>query len=128
MKYFPFAFLLALVLSGLSATAYATPPPLRGDWIGQIDFGKSWQRINFHFTDENGEVKGTLDLPDQGRKALPLKSVVVNAQEIQIEWQGRSGLAMYHGEVRDDSITGEFSQGNLKGKFQVVPVANALAD
>lgn len=128
MKYFPLAFLLVLALSGLSAPAYATPPTLRGDWIGQIDFGRSWQRINFHFTDESGEVKGTLDLPDQGRNALPLKSLVVKATEIQIEWQGRSGLATYHGGIQDESITGEFSQGNLKGKFRVVRVANALAD
>src|SRR5258708_13161033 len=71
MKYFPVAFLLVLVLSGLSAPAYAVPPLLRGDWIGQIDFGKSWHRINFHFTDENEEGKATPLFPAPVRTPFP---------------------------------------------------------
>src|SRR5881392_4047328 len=89
----------ALLLCGSWLPAYAAQQPLAGDWIGQIDFGKEWQRINFHFTVEKEGLKGTLDLTDQGRIGLPLKSIVVESAHLRIEWQGRSGLATYNGEI-----------------------------
>lgn len=129
MKCVQLVFSFVLMLGGLVAPpTSAAPSSLQGDWIGQIDFGKTWQRINFHFKAENGEIKGTLDLPEQGRNGLPLKSIVVNASNLRVEWQGRSGLATYGGQIQDNSISGEFSQGNVKGKFRLVHVTNGLAD
>ena len=43
---------------------------------------------------EKNELKGTLDLPQQGRNSLPLKSVAIDGNHLRIEWQGRSGLAI----------------------------------
>ena len=117
---------IALLFCGMFLPpSQATQPTLQGDWIGQIDFGKEWQRINFHFTSEQ---KGTLDLPQQGRKGLPLKKIVVDSSHLRIEWEGRSGLAIYDGQIKDDVISGEFTQGQSKGAIRLVHVANALAD
>ncbi len=93
-------------------SSYATElSRLKGDWIGEIDYGNEWQRINFHFTSEETSIKGTLDLPQQGKSALPLKSVVLDDSHLVIEWQGRSGLGVYDGHLKRDSISGEFRQG-----------------
>lgn len=120
---------LALLFGGLLVPpSYATPASLQGDWIGQIDFGKEWQRINFHFTAEKEGLKGTLDLPQQGRFGLPLNKIVVAGSHLRVEWQGRSGLATYDGQIKGDVISGEFKQGEWKGSFRLVRVANALAD
>jgi uncharacterized protein len=119
----------ALLFAGLLVTpSYAQRASLQGDWIGQIDFGKEWQRINFHFANENKGLKGLLDLPQQGRNGLPLKNIVLNSPNIRIEWQGRSGLATYDGQISGNMMVGEFKQGNLKGTFRLIHVANAIAD
>lgn len=129
MKNTCLAVLFVLALAGGSVrAARAASFPLHGDWIGQIDYGNQWQRINFHFTQGPGEITGTLDLPQQGRNSLPLKSVTVNGSELRIEWQGRSGIGTYTGRLQDNVISGDFSQGDLKGKFRVMRVKNALAD
>jgi len=117
--------LLLLLCGMLLSPLYAKQPKLQGDWIGQIDFGKEWQRINFHFTSEQ---KGTLDLPQQGRNGLPLKKIVVDSSHLYIEWEGRSGLAIYDGQINGDVISGEFKQGKSKGVFRLIHVGNALAD
>jgi pimeloyl-ACP methyl ester carboxylesterase len=96
---------------------------LDGDWIGGIDFGNSWQSIKLHFKSEKEGLTGTLDLPDQGRNGLPLSRVVVESSRVRIEWQGRSGLAIYEGEFRDGGIMGNFQQGERKAKFGLVQVA-----
>jgi uncharacterized protein len=117
---------IALLLGGTSlAHSQAVQPRLQGDWIGQINFGKEWQRINFHFTSEQ---EGTLDLPQQGRNGLALKKVVLDLSHLTVEWEGRSGLATYDAQIKDDVISGEFKQGQTKGAFRLVRVATALAD
>src|SRR5262245_33780296 len=122
-------FALALLFGGLFPPPSQAPSAsLKGQWIGQIGFGKEWQRINFHFTAEKGGLKGTLDLPQQGRNGLALNKIVVTPSHLHVEWQGRSGLAIYDGQINDDTISGDFEQGESKGTFRLVHVANALAD
>lgn len=120
--------LASLFVLFLVTPSYAQQASLQGDWIGQIDFGKEWQRINFHFANEKEGLKGMLDLPQQGRNGLPLKIIVLNSSHLKIEWQGRSGLATYDGRINGNMIEGGFKQGDLKGTFRVVHVANAFAD
>ena len=119
---------IALLFCGKIVPSYAAQRSLQGDWIGQIDFGKEWQRINFHFMLEKDEWKGTLDLPQQGRNGLALNKINLDSAHVRIEWQGRSGLAIYDGQMKGDMISGDFRQGESKGTFRLVHVANALAD
>jgi dienelactone hydrolase len=109
---------VVLLLFGfLCVLPCAAQNALDGDWIGGIDFGNSWQSINLHFKTENEKLTGTLDLPEQGRNGLPLDRVVVDSSHVRIEWQGRSGLAIYEGEFRDGGIIGSFQQGETKATF-----------
>ncbi|MGQ0760819.1 MAG: alpha/beta hydrolase family protein [Acidobacteriota bacterium] len=120
---------LALLFLGFFVTpSHAQQTSLHGAWIGQIDFGRQWQRINFNFTNEKEGLKGMLDFPEQGRNGLPLKSIVVNSSHVRIEWQGRSGVATYDGQINGNKMTGEFKQGDSKGTFRLVRVANPTAD
>ncbi len=113
----------ALFWCGFLIPCYAAQQSFEGDWVGGIDFGKEWQSINFHFKTGQGGITGTLDLPQQGRNGLPLKQVVVEASRIRIEWQGRSGLAIYEGQLKDGGISGSFQQGETRGTFVVARVA-----
>lgn len=96
---------------------------LNGDWIGGIDFGNSWQSINLHFKTDQQGITGTLDLPQQGRNGLPLNRVVLESSHVRIEWQGKSGLAIYEGELKDGGIVGKFQQGETRATFQLAHVA-----
>ena len=117
-----------LIMLGLFALLYcnAAPPcraaqhPIAGDWIGQIDLGQNWQRINFHLKAEGRKITGTLDLPRQNRLGLPLKLVTLDSSRVRIEWQGNQGLAIYDGQLKDGEIVGELQQGETKRPFRVV--------
>ena len=106
-----------LLCFGFCVSPCAAQGSLAGDWIGGIDFGNSWQPINLHFKTDQQGITGTLDLPQQGRNGLPLNRVVLESSHVRIEWQGRSGLAIYEGELRDGGIMGNFRQGETKATF-----------
>lgn len=95
---------------------------LNGDWTGGIDFRKSWQYANLHFTTEKESISGTIDLPEQNQIGVPIKRIVVKGPHVRLEWQG-NGLAVFEGQFRGDSISGQFTQGNQKGTFGFVRVA-----
>lgn len=128
MKRVLISFALALLFFVFLVRPSYAQESLSGDWIGQIDFGNEWQRINFHFTREKEGIKGSLDLPQQGRNGLALHKVTLVSSRVHIEWQGRVGLGTYDGQVKRGTISGEFKQGETKGRFQVIRVANAQAD
>ena len=117
----------ALLCHPTSATDQSEPA-LLGDWIGQIDFGGEWQRINLHLMEGEDGLKGTLDLPQQGRLDLPLEKVSADPSGVHIEWRGRAGLATYGGRFREGGLSGEFKQGESRGTFRLVRVDRAIPD
>ena len=98
---------------------------LEGDWIGGIDFGREWQSIGFSFKREGANIKGTLDFPQQNRTGLALNRVVFETPHVHIEWQGRTAVAIFDGVLDGESISGEFLQGERKGKFGLVRTVKA---
>ncbi len=96
---------------------------LEGDWIGGIDFGSEWQAVGFSFKSEGATIKGTLDFPQQNRIGLALKRVVFESPHVHIEWQGRTAVAVFDGVLDGESVSGEFVQGDRKGKFGLVRTA-----
>src|SRR6266540_2911692 len=118
---------IGLVTSPAAAPQRGAPVAIEGDWIGQIDYGRQWQRLNLRLATNGTAITGTLDLPQQNRNRLPLKGVV-DGRHIRLEWQGQSGLGIYDGMLGDDGIVGTFSQGQTKAAFHVVQTANADAD
>src|SRR6266480_3602150 len=96
---------------------------LEGDWIGGIDFGREWQAVRFSFKIEGAIIQGTLDFPQQNRIGLALKRVVFESPHVHIEWQGRTAVAVFDGVLDGESVSGEFVQGDRKGKFGLVRTA-----
>jgi pimeloyl-ACP methyl ester carboxylesterase len=113
----------ALLCFSFCALPCAAQQSIDGDWTGGIDFEKSWQAIKFHFIGEKQNVSGTLDFPSQNRAGLSLSRIVIKNAHMRVEWQGNSGLAVFEGLLKGDSISGEFTQGERKAKFGLVRVA-----
>ena len=110
----------AAVCFGFWAFPCAAQQSIEGDWVGGIDFEKSWQPIKFHFIGEKQNVSGTLDFPNQNRAGLSLSRVVITKAQLRVEWQDVSALAVFEGLLKGDSISGEFTQANKRAKFGVV--------
>lgn len=122
------ALVAAVVLCIGNGSGPATDEPLAGNWIGQIDLGGSWQRIYLHVTVENGGLRGTLDLPQQGRQELALRKVIRNGTSALLEWQDNWAVATLDGDLDGDVLSGEYRRGTLGGSFQAVRVVSVASD
>jgi len=107
---------LALAL-GNSGLAQGLPG---NHWEGAISILGSELVINVDFTVAGDSLKATIDIPQQGAKALALKNVSLKAPRIHFELPAGPGLAVFDGEVHADSMKGEFSQAGVAGKFHLV--------
>ena len=114
---------LAVLCFSFRAFPCAAQQSIEGDWVGGIDFEKSWQPIKFHFIGKKQSVSGTLDFPNQNRLGLSLSRVVITNAQLRVEWQDVSGLAVFEGLLKGDSISGEFTQADKRAKFGVVRTA-----
>src|SRR6266481_3104948 len=123
MRRLPVIGIVTLVLGYLCVLPCQAQHTLAGDWIGGIDFGREWQAVGFSFKSEGATIKGTLDFPGQNRIGLALNHVVFESPHVRIEWQGSTAVAVFDGLLEGDSISGEFTQGERKGKFGLVRVA-----
>jgi dienelactone hydrolase len=70
-----------------------------------------------HFKAESGAYSGTIDIPEQSAFGLKLSNVVYNDPGISFELEIPNRTAKFKGSVSVDSITGDFSQAGLEGKF-----------
>ena len=123
MRKLPVTWIVALVFGYLYVLPCQAQHTLEGDWTGGIDFGREWQPVRFSFKSEGATIKGTLDFPQQNRTGLALKQVIFEFPHVHIEWQGRTAVAGFDGVLEDESISGEFVQGERKAKFGLVRVA-----
>src|SRR2546425_13279436 len=115
--------IVTLVFGYLYALPCQAQHTFEGDWIGGIDFGREWQSVRFSFKIEGAIIQGTLDFPQQNRIGLALKQVIFEFPHVHIEWQGRTAVAVFDGVLEGESISGEFVQGDRKGKFGLVRTA-----
>jgi len=107
---------LCLIL-GFSLQSGAEQSQIDGAWEGSIEI--MGQKLDFatHFKTEGGKIKGTLDIPLQGAKGLPLKDVVYDHPKISFLLETPQAAANFEGVVEGDRITGSFEQGGVRGSF-----------
>jgi pimeloyl-ACP methyl ester carboxylesterase len=66
----------------------------------------------------NGST-ATIDIPQQGAQALPLKNFKFKAPDISFELEGTAGTAYFNGVLQGKSIKGDFKQAGILGKFNL---------
>src|SRR5260221_10460643 len=76
--------LLLVTLCNFSALAKPSVTDLAGKWNAVIEFGKFKFKLNMRVvTEDNGKrVKGTLDIPDQGAKDIPVNAMLFNYPDV----------------------------------------------
>ena len=127
--------LLTFALCGDAIARQSTPPP-SGHWVGTLEAGASLGvEVDLARQGANG-WRGTLSVPAQGQKGVPLSDVTVKNTSVEFAIKGGMGDPRFKGELSADgkTITGTFSQGGgslpltltWKGEPQFeAPVTNA---
>ncbi len=90
----------------------AKPSDIDGTWEGKIDAGGQTLRVVFHIkTDEDGNLTGTTDSPDQNAYGIPVTTVKRDGRNLKMEIKGLG--AEYEGTINDarTKVEGTLRQG-----------------
>jgi pimeloyl-ACP methyl ester carboxylesterase len=101
------------------AVPAAQQPAFTGRWEGTILINGQSVTIVVAVTDSTEGLKGTIDVPQQNAKGLPLLNVRYTAPKVHFELQGTIGLATFDGELNADRVTGTLEQPGVKGTFEL---------
>ena len=82
--------------------------PIEGDWMGKLNLGPQSLTIVLHVNcNTQGEVKCTLDSPDQGVKGIAVETDYCSSDSISVSL---ASLALsYQGKLKGDEIVGTFT-------------------
>lgn len=113
--------LLAIAILLLSAlTAYSQETTLLGDWQGHINIQGQQLIIKTHFQQDNNTYSGTIDIPQQMGKNIPLQKISVSQDSVSFEFMAGPGLAQFRGKFKTDStIAGSFHQRGMQFPFEL---------
>ncbi len=102
---------LLLLLVGNLALFGSTLAQPEGDWLGYLRMDAITIKIVFHIKSDGSGYKATMDSPDQGAHGLIFKQVIWNAPRLTLQMPEISGV--YSGELKGDSLIGEWLQGSV---------------
>ena len=105
-------FIVCFVVCSLQAWTQT----ISGQWSGNIKTPGPALKIIIHFEDSGNDIKGHMDIPEQGAKGLPLASLEIKQREISFSLPDVPGDAKFKGvwNAAKDSITGIFSQAGME--------------
>lgn len=105
--------MLLLGCHGFAAAQTAAPAAgAAGHWVGSIQAGPGLD-VEVDIAREGAGWRGTISIPMQSVKGLPLSDVAVKDTTVSFAMKGAPGDPRYSGELGKDgkTITGTFTQG-----------------
>ena len=85
---------------------------IAGDWKGKLEVQGTSLILIFHIVNENGQLSGSLDVPDQGAMGLPLSDITFDNNVFKAV-QAQAGLK-YSGNLNGAKIEGVFVQAGME--------------
>jgi pimeloyl-ACP methyl ester carboxylesterase len=110
---------MVTVLAGSSLPAAADESAFAGYWDGSIALPGTALGIRVHFGHKDGVWTGTIDIPMQGARDLPLDNIVVSGDSITFAIAGVPGSPTFNGVLDGDTIAGPFSQSGQTFSFEL---------
>jgi len=91
-----------------------------GLWEGMVEVAGQGLVTRVNFKTDAGQLKGTVDFPQQNAVSLPLEKVSHEGTRIHFEVLAAPRTAVFDGELKDaDNIAGDFEQSGYKGTFKL---------
>ncbi len=92
-----------------------------GHWEGKINTPIQPLIIKVDLSIKDNNWSGTIDIPTQGAKGLPLSNIHIketdNKINVKFVIRGVLGTPTFDGHLHDDTITGKFTQGGVTLDF-----------
>jgi len=106
----------------MSFNPVAAAEDLSGMWRGAVVLpGTELEFIIVLTADDQKEMTGSIDIPDQGAKDLPLVDFTVDLPDISFNIHGIPGDPTFYGKLSSDgkSVSGNFTQGGQTFPFSM---------
>lgn len=130
-KVFLQVLLIFTLITMLIGSALAAPDKdIAGRWEGKIEIPGTPLEIVIDFTRQpDGALKGSISIPAQKAKDLPLASIEQKDAEVSFAIAGVPGNPVFKGKLNPeaDQISGTFTQGGASFSFSLARGANRLA-
>ena len=113
------AVVLAAALPARAAESSA--PSAAGHWAGTIDVQGTQLGVQVHLSMEAGAWKGSIDIPAQNLKSVPLEEIKADGLSIVFAIAGIPGHPTFKGMLAADGawITGDMTQGGASFPFKL---------
>lgn len=102
---------IILFIIGLQLSYFAISQDIKGYWKGVLEFGQTKLPVNFNIAEVNDSLTATMDSPSQGAKGISVSAIVFENLKIKLSINAIG--ASYDGELRNDTIFGEFKQSGM---------------
>ncbi len=106
------ALLIVLLVSSATLQVLVAAESPAGHWEGAIRLPGTELKVRVDLSGDASALKGTIDIPDQGARALPLEKLAFDGSKISFAIGGIPGEPTFRGAVGADgkSIAGDFTQ------------------
>lgn len=116
--------LKSLLLAFSLLTCLQTPlwAMVAGDWQGSIQFPGEVLQVSVHLQQgAKGEWSGTIDIPAQKAKGLPLTQIKLEGQQLSFQISGVPGNPTFKGQLSDQehTLSGKFEQAGQSFDFSL---------
>lgn len=113
--------LLVLFIAFSQVLHAQQPADIAGSWSGAITVTGQQLGIEFVFNYSQGELDGTIDIPQQAAYNLPVEFTYAEADSLVFQFQTGTGAAVFMGTVNEsgDGISGLFEQLGTQFPFSI---------
>src|SRR5436309_3642962 len=117
IRWIPILLLLTLTLEPARAAERAA---VGGHWEGEINLPQNQVlQVKVDLEEASGAWKGTIDIPAQGAKGLPLEPITVQGPKVRFVIAGVPGAPTFDGTLENGEIRGSFTQSSASLTFRL---------
>ena len=115
--------LVIMIIVGGGLTISYAEDRVAGHWAGQIEIPGQPITVKVDLAISDTDWSGTIDIPTQGAKGLPLSEIHVVEEDdsvrVKFSIRGVPGNPTFDGKLKDGAISGRFSQGGATFGFRL---------
>jgi len=116
-----FSQFLIILMMAMSAFSLPAATEIKGHWKGAIELPNGKMDILLSFTQSGGSWEGSISIPAQNARNLPLENIQILDKTWTWAIQGIPGNPSFKGSLAPDgsSINGDFTQGGATFPFSL---------